>query len=235
MTKLVLGLIFVCAGCAVRQEAPAPVSAPSKPRATIEVTHSRAALERQKHHEAGRERAPDTDQCQATRPYRVQEMGRRLASIEHKNELVDWENDHCRLEDRSKAVVRVYQDHTGEYHLIEGRDRPVDMICDAKPPEEIKTQAASSIPLYNMPVDVHFAAATCRDLDLADPTSADVALSYWEQSCIEQSRNGKTAPPARSSIRKMKKAPAPRYRGFSFRGAWWRTFSSGHAIPIEGS
>jgi hypothetical protein len=95
-----------------------------------------------------------------------------MASLDRFNSLMSWENDHCKMVDNSRAVVRVRQDSGGEYHAYEGRDRGVDRICDAKLPKDLEHTWARNIPVYKSTIDF-------RDCRVKDLRESAVAREYW--------------------------------------------------------
>ncbi len=109
-------------------------------------------------------KAVDAD-CSSDRDARMREVQRREDSIAHVNELIQWEIDHCKSVDNSKAVVRTVQDSRGVYHMVEGRDRGVDRVCDAKPPAEIAKVPADSLPIYRLSAPILDRNDQCRTSD----------------------------------------------------------------------
>lgn len=132
--------------------------------------------------------------CADTRAERIAEMTKRLESIRHKAELQAWEGAHCKWVDNAKAVVRVLQDSRGEYHTVEGNDRGVDRVCDAKPPADMPSDVRF-VQVYSIPVGrIADSVRDCRSEDLDRPETAELARGYWKEACAGWGRNGKTPP-----------------------------------------
>lgn len=75
--------------------------------------------------------------CEAGKEERRAERIKIEESRHIKELMQDWEAEHCKSIDASKEVTRVVQDSRGEYHTVAGRDRGVDLVCDAKKPEPL--------------------------------------------------------------------------------------------------
>lgn len=116
------------------------------------------------------------DTCAANRDERMKELAAYLERREHIEQLREWESEHCKTVDKSKPVVRRVKDSRGEYHLIEGRDRGVDRICNTTPPAEIRSTSARDLSVGQPPYRPE--AMACRESDVA---SSPVAAKYWSE------------------------------------------------------
>ncbi len=84
--------------------------------------------------------------CEAERPSRIAEREKYEKALEHKHELQDWENTHCKwVERKGASTLHLTQDSTGEYHLREANGNAVDRKCDAPLPKDLEHIEASNI------------------------------------------------------------------------------------------
>ncbi len=76
---------------------------------------------------------------------------------DHKYELQEWENTHCKWVDRSTPVTRRVQDSRGEWHLVEGRSEGTKRECNAPLPKDLLHISAGDIfipqPTYDIRCD----------------------------------------------------------------------------------
>lgn len=98
---------------------------------------ARLAAEEAQRREAALAAEAERTSCAADREARMRAVKTFNDQMDLKDAAHEWWYDHCKSIDNSVAVTRVVQDSRGEYHWVEGRDRGVDIVCDAKTPPAI--------------------------------------------------------------------------------------------------